>query len=192
METLRADTPYRIEEKAGTITFCIPSQAFYIDRLIQAARSWFRRHCITETARIEVVLRELLTNALRHGNREEARRPVSCQIGMREREAAAPAHPKHPGPECRFIEISVIDTGSGFDHTRIRTRLPENPGHTRQRGYRLITALSSQVEFNGPGNCVTVWLPVEPSRAFSSAAGATVFPPVGHCLPPADSGDIHL
>jgi serine/threonine-protein kinase RsbW len=88
-----------------------------------------------------VVLRELLTNAVVHGNRLIPDRTVFCAV-------------YRLSPES--YEILVRDQGNGFDFLQVNTSLPGNPQHLQKRGYVLINALTELLTFNEKGNEVSV------------------------------------
>ena len=57
-----------------------------------------------------IVLRELLLNALIHGNKNVAERHIKCRIEKLEK-----------------ARLKVEDEGSGFDYQNLDMRLPETP-----------------------------------------------------------------
>jgi len=89
------------------------------------------------------VLRELLVNAITHGNRDIPNGVVICSI-----EEVDP---------FRF-KIAVEDQGEGFDYADLDTALPENPRRLGDRGYKLINALSDTLQFNEKGNRITAYI----------------------------------
>jgi serine/threonine-protein kinase RsbW len=90
-----------------------------------------------------VVLRELLINAMKHGNRYNRSFPVTVKINQLNRK--------------RF-KISVKDLGNGFDYQSLDTDLPDNPRGFQTRGYKLIKAFTDSFEFNQKGNQVTAYI----------------------------------
>ncbi|MBA7522189.1 hypothetical protein ES705_14306 [subsurface metagenome] len=90
-----------------------------------------------------IVLRELLLNALIHGNKSVAERHIKCRIEKLEKAE---------------FRIEVEDEGNGFDYQNLDMRLPKNPHRLKRRGYILINALSDRIEFNSRGNCITAYV----------------------------------
>ena len=90
-----------------------------------------------------VVLRELLINAIVHGNECIVERTVKCSI-------------ERMG-EKRF-KVVVKDQGKGFNYRNINIDLPKNSALIENRGYALINKLSDRIEFNNSGNCVTAYI----------------------------------
>ncbi len=90
-----------------------------------------------------IVLRELLVNAIKHGNRYNKAFPVTICVNQIQ--------------ENRF-KISVTDFGAGFDYKSLDTKLPENPKEIKTRGFKLIKAYTDYFEFNQEGNRVTAYI----------------------------------
>jgi serine/threonine-protein kinase RsbW len=90
-----------------------------------------------------IVLRELLINAIVHGNKERLESIVTCRID---------------GIEGKMFKIEVEDEGSGFDYKSINMDIPEDPRALKRRGYILINALSDQIIFKGKGNQIIVYM----------------------------------
>ncbi len=91
-----------------------------------------------------VVLRELISNAIDHGNRNAAESGVYIRL-----EYLGDSH----------FAVTVQDNGKGFDYQRVaRGRLPEDPRKVRHRGYFLIRSLSDRIEFSEKGNHITVYV----------------------------------
>ncbi len=88
-----------------------------------------------------LVLRELLLNAILHGNKGVSGRMVRTLI--------------EDVGDGRF-RVDVEDEGAGFDFRRLSTKLPDDPKHLSRRGYLLISALSERISFMGKGSCVSV------------------------------------
>lgn len=92
---------------------------------------------------LSLVLRELLINAIQHGNRGEAVRSVECSL---ERVGAD------------GVKIVVEDEGNGFDAGSLDFSVPEDPQHIQKRGLTVVNALADRLEFNTKGNRVTAYL----------------------------------
>lgn len=90
-----------------------------------------------------IVIRELLINAMKHGNKFNERTPVTICIS------------KIKGKQFKIV---VQDFGDGFDYKRLETALPDDPKNLRSRGYRLVKAYSDSFEFNQRGNEVTAYI----------------------------------
>jgi len=108
-----------------------------LKRFEEIAREWG----VDNAGRIVIVLRELLFNAIVHGNRNTQSQVVLCTI---ERAQGGP------------FRITVEDEGEGFDFASLDMSFPDDPRTTRRRGYILIRKICQSIEFNGAGNRVTV------------------------------------
>ena len=89
-----------------------------------------------------MIVRELLNNALRHGNHEIAEKVITLSI-------------EYLG--ARQFKIVVEDQGNGFNYRNITMDLPENTEHVKRKGYVLINAFSKRIEFNEKGNRISVY-----------------------------------
>jgi serine/threonine-protein kinase RsbW len=95
-------------------------------------------HCAAENERdVEIALREALTNAVLHGNKEDVQKKVhiDCQV--------------HPGRE---VSIVIRDEGSGFDPMNVPDPTkPENILSEKGRGIHLMRMLMDRVQFDDGG-----------------------------------------
>jgi anti-sigma regulatory factor (Ser/Thr protein kinase) len=93
------------------------------------------------SARLEIVLREMLSNAIEHGNRNLRSRRVRCEltrIGKSE------------------TSIRVRDEGIGFPHHVLDLSTPHAPGCRLHRGLMLVKAFCDELHFNAAGNEISV------------------------------------
>lgn len=108
--------------------------------VLERARLFFRSFQGYEPHSATVILRELLNNAIHHGNKGNAAKRVHVSI----RQLAQ-----------GFLLI-VEDEGEGFDYSALPLEVPQEPHHLKQRGLVLVRILSKQVEFNRRGSQVVV------------------------------------
>lgn len=88
---------------------------------------------------VELLLREALTNAVRHGGNGGAARRVRCEVRLGARKA----------------RVAVADGGAGFDwRSALAASPPENA--TSGRGLRIDQAYADRVTFNRSGNRVVL------------------------------------
>ena len=133
----------RIDENNYTITFNISSEIQMVDMVIKEVEKFIDRFEFTESINLVLVLRELLINAVKHGNQNISERIVMCRIEKLE--------------ESRF-KIEVEDQGSGFDYEHLEMELPKDPLHIKKRGYALINSLSDQIKFSSKGNRIIIYI----------------------------------
>lgn len=127
------------------ITLTLPSSLAAIQWTMGLAEEYLKDCGSESRARVAVVLRELLANAITHGNRGLRDRHVYCEV-RRE-------------PEDTVVVV-VEDEGEGFDYHGLDTTVPEDARGVLRRGYLLIRSIASTVEFNPRGNRVTVRIAV--------------------------------
>ncbi len=131
----------------NTVLLKTPSSQNGVGSVITAFSDYLKQQGISDHSinRAIIVLRELLVNAIQHGNKHNAAYPVT--IGVRKLEQ-------------NKVKILVKDYGRGFDYRSLDTRLPENPRKIHTRGYRLIKAFCDSFEFNREGNEVTAYVSI--------------------------------
>jgi len=135
-----------LDRGENAITFRIPSEISLIESVLHGAEAFLKESGAQDTGGPDIVLRELLNNAVVHGNGNE---PNSTVVTRIERVGDS---------RCKIV---VEDEGDGFDYHALDMTLPEDPRRIRDRGYTLINAFSDQIEFNDKGNQVTVHLSLE-------------------------------
>jgi anti-anti-sigma factor len=136
---------FNVKEDADTINFTISSEMPQVDRVIEESHIFFHQLNIgaSELSNLNLVLREMLNNAIEHGNHGIPDKEVRCDV-------------QHLGRK-RF-KIQVEDQGEGFDHNSVDWEIPVDPRQTRNRGYALINTFCDQVKFNDKGNLVTAYI----------------------------------
>jgi len=124
-----------------------PSQTEYVESAL--VRASFFLNSLDEPDRDKglLVLRELLLNAVVHGNRNNKDKKVHWSIAFLPQGG---------------LEIAVEDEGRGFNYEKVEKLIPENPRSITKRGYMLIHALSSDVRFNQAGNQIRVFITSPP------------------------------
>jgi anti-sigma regulatory factor (Ser/Thr protein kinase) len=105
-----------------------------LDRVAEFAR---RIDCGNLDALL-LVVRELLMNAIVHGNGEDPDRAVRLRVEAQD----------------GLLEVQVEDEGSGFDHESLQLSLPEDPQHLGRRGLVLVHELCDELEFGRGGSRV--------------------------------------
>ncbi len=142
---------FKMNEDESSISFRFSSEMRLVDRVIQGCDVYLKGLGIPEASEFRLVLRELLINAVEHGNKKAVERVVTCDIAYLD--------------DWQFC-ITVEDEGQGFDHSSLEMRLPEDPQENRRRGYALIHAYTDRLEFNEKGNCVTAYIGIPRQTSF--------------------------
>lgn len=133
---------FNVREAPTAIRIELASEPDHIERVIREAGFFLEKRGCDSCLAFNIVVRELLRNAIEHGNLSIAGRRIFFTLEM----AAASF--------CRF---TVEDEGEGFAHARLGPPA-EDPRRGRRRGLVLIRELVEQLEFNERGNRVSVML----------------------------------
>lgn len=139
-----------IEFGGEQVSFKLPSSVKSIGSAIKELNRFLKGYQVSElsTTQATIVLRELLVNAITHGNKGNDSIPVDILL-------------EHvDGDDFRIV---VEDRGTGFNYRAIDTGIPENPRAIPNRGYALIKAYTDHFEFNDRGNRVAAYFS---ARAF--------------------------
>jgi serine/threonine-protein kinase RsbW len=109
------------------------------DNCRRLRRQMVRLHCPHLTFKVEIILREMLTNAVRHGCRLDTRRKVRFHLTL------CPA----------YLRILVADPGAGFNWQR--QLLKDSSQHASNgRGLKIIQYYCNTLRFNKQGNVLLV------------------------------------
>lgn len=98
-----------------------------------------------EMPKVNLVLRELLGNAIEHGNHNDPRRSVVCRV-------------TRISPQS--VELSVTDEGLGFTADDVDLQFLDSPSDSSRGGLRLVNALSDSLRFELGGRrtvCQVSW-----------------------------------
>lgn len=120
----------------------IPSDRRLVEETVEKCTDFVQNHRTFRPIRFRVVLRELLINAIEHGNASDPKRHVTCSVTIGER------------GDC--VHLCIEDEGEGFSYRDLNMSLSENARTMTNRGYRLIGNLSRRLGFNEKGNRVSV------------------------------------
>ncbi|MGE0086881.1 MAG: ATP-binding protein [Desulfococcaceae bacterium] len=133
------------------IRFKISTDMRHINPLIHEAQKFFARYKLEDDRPLILTLRELITNAIEHGNRNMENLSIAVSL-------------EYIGNLC--FKIIVEDEGKGFDHENFLTNLPDNPEQARKWGLGLVKDFSDRMEFSGKGNSVSVWIRMRTKTEF--------------------------
>jgi serine/threonine-protein kinase RsbW len=132
---------FTVVRESKAVYFTLASNQFFVQPLIRRFDEIAREWGVDNATDVDVVLRELLFNAIIHGNHNQQCLLVYCRI-ERAREGV--------------IRIVVQDEGDGFDLSCLGETFPEASRTSRGRGYLLIRNLCRELKFNASGNRVSV------------------------------------
>ncbi|MDM8515171.1 ABC transporter substrate-binding protein [Desulfobacterales bacterium HSG16] len=133
---------FQVRRGDATIDFRISSDMKLINCIIQETKVFLLKLGFKAFSGINLILRELLINAVEHGNRNNPEKQIVCNILQMQNS---------------LFKIIVEDEGNGFDYEALNMSIPENKYQVRKRGYPFIKAFSEEIEFNAAGNRITVY-----------------------------------
>ncbi|QTA81119.1 Histidine kinase superfamily protein, STAS domain-containing [Desulfonema limicola] len=136
---------FNIFQDQGFIQFKINSDISFVNKIAGHVREFLKQYKVSDDAGIILVLRELLNNAIEHGNKQVNELKVFASI-------------EHLG-DMRF-KIRVEDDGTGFDYKNADLMLPDDTSQIRKRGLSLVNSFSDQLDFNDSGNCITAYVSI--------------------------------
>ena len=134
-------------EHNNSLNIRFASKHCFVTDATLLSKRYLTRFDIPEQELIDIgmVLRELLINALEHGNNRNVEKQILCTIEL--------------SKEFE-LKITVRDEGDGFNYRSLNMILPEVPCKNQRRGFPLINSISDRLEFNNKGNCITAYLAV--------------------------------
>lgn len=136
---------FDVENKHDGLNFVFSSTFQNIDRTWDIVTSFLEsrfRMSASGLFSVNLVLREALTNAVRHGNRSMPEKQVRLSLTL---------------PDPAVLEIAVEDSGDGFDHKEAvmhKIRDTENHG----RGIAIIKKYADDIFFNDKGNIIHIFI----------------------------------
>ncbi len=152
-----ASLPFELASDGQSMAVTMATDSRLIDRAVQAGCVFLAGFAVADPAHFKLVLRELLLNALEHGNRRDPSKTIRCAV-------------TYLGDG--LFRITVQDEGAGFDYRNLNTLMPNDPRQVRRRGYPLIQSHSETMAFEDPGNRVTVQVRMLPVAGLEVAVDA--------------------
>lgn len=107
-----------------------------VNQVVAKVRAYFDRQGVADCSPMILTARELINNAIVHGNKAAAELVVRVQVDR---------------PEGNRFRLTVEDQGDGFDHEACDLVLPENPGRMARRGLALVNAYCDCLDFKRGG-----------------------------------------
>ena len=142
-----------IERSEKTIRLEMPSDIRLVDQVMDEVKEFVRSKGVERAPGLGLILRELVNNAVEHGNGNEQSKLVTVLV-----EELAP---------MRF-KAQVRDQGEGFDHEGLDLRLTEDPNQERSRGLPMVNAYADQLEFADEGREVTAYMTIKKDTGFET------------------------
>lgn len=133
----------KITEKRNALNITISSETSLIRSVTRVARDYMAEDYSSHLADLEIVLRELIINAIDHGNHGVKERRVNISL----KKLCA-----------KGLEISVSDEGNGFNYNAVDLNLPAIINESKGRGLKLVNALAASVSYEKKSNRLTARL----------------------------------
>jgi anti-sigma regulatory factor (Ser/Thr protein kinase) len=122
-------------ESEDSLFLTLSSETERVPLILERVAEFTRRQGIWEADGLLLVVRELLMNAIRHGNESIRSRIVILRIARR----------------GGLFEVQIDDEGEGFDYESLVLGLPEDPHTLAKRGLVLVHELAEDLVFERGG-----------------------------------------
>jgi anti-sigma regulatory factor (Ser/Thr protein kinase) len=125
-------------ESEDSLFLTVSSETERVPSVLERVAEFTRQQGIWASDGLLLVVRELLMNAIRHGNESIRSRIVLIRIARR----------------GGLFEVQIDDEGAGFDYESLVLGLPEDPHSLAKRGLVLVHELSEELVFERGGSRV--------------------------------------
>jgi anti-sigma regulatory factor (Ser/Thr protein kinase) len=132
---------FSVSETTEILDVSFSSLPVHVGRVVNRAEHFLKGAGVTDTSAPSRVLRELVENAIEHGNQHDPGLVVSCHVEI---------------DDESMVRITVTDEGNGFAHKSLGLRLPDDPRMKRGCGLAMVHEMASRMSFNPQGNTVSV------------------------------------
>jgi len=123
-------------ESSESLYLSAVSETARVPVILEHVAQFARRQGIADTDGLVLVVRELLMNAILHGNESNCSRTALLRVVTR----------------GSGFEVQVDDEGGGFDYESLVLGLPEDPQSLTKRGLVLVHELSESLSFEHGGS----------------------------------------
>jgi anti-sigma regulatory factor (Ser/Thr protein kinase) len=135
-------------ESEDSLYLTVVSETERVPLILERVAQFARRLGFGESDGLLLVVRELLMNAIVHGNRAIRSRIALIRIARR----------------GRLFEVQVDDEGEGFDYDSLVLGLPDDPQALAKRGLVLVHELAEELAFERGGSRVRAIVDPEGKR----------------------------
>jgi anti-sigma regulatory factor (Ser/Thr protein kinase) len=125
-------------ESNDSLYLTVVSETAHIPVIMERIARFARRQGVLDSDVLLLVVRELLMNAIVHGNESKSSRMALIRVTRR----------------GSLFEIQVDDEGEGFDYESLVLDLPDDPQTLMKRGLVLVHELSKELSFERGGSRV--------------------------------------
>jgi anti-sigma regulatory factor (Ser/Thr protein kinase) len=135
-------------ESEDSLYLTVVSERERVPLILERVAQFARRQGFWDSDGLLLVVRELLMNAITHGNKSIPSKVALVRIARR----------------YRAFEVQVDDEGEGFDYESLVLGLPEDPQFLAKRGLVLVHELSEELAFERGGSRVRAIVDAEGKR----------------------------
>jgi anti-sigma regulatory factor (Ser/Thr protein kinase) len=135
-------------ESEDSLYLTVVSETERVPLVVERVAQFARRQGFMDSDGLLLVVRELLMNAILHGNVSIGSRVALIRVARR----------------GGLFEVQVDDEGEGFDYDSLVLGLPEDPQNLAKRGLVLVNELSEELAFERGGSRVRAIVDPEGKR----------------------------
>jgi len=155
---MNASIPLAVVKDGRSMSMAIASEMTYVFVAMRLSERFAQECGIVDTAKVALVLRELLSNAVFQGGSGASGRSIQCGIEC---------------SEDGRVRIVAEVQGEGSDYAGLDTFLPEVAQGTANRGHELLGSACAALECDKNGRRVTAHVEVDGKhRQARNAPGA--------------------
>jgi anti-sigma regulatory factor (Ser/Thr protein kinase) len=136
-------------ESEDSLYLTVISETERVPLVMERVAQFMRRQGYGNSDEVLLVVRELIMNAIVHGNHAIRSRIALIRVARR----------------GKFFEVQVEDEGKGFDYDSLVLGLPDDPQSLAKRGLVLVHELSEELAFEHGGSRVRAIVDPEGKRS---------------------------
>lgn len=131
---------FNLEKSSGKIKITMDSRMENIDRAAEITKDFLKLNKLENLCfPTGLVIREALTNAVRHANKYDVEKKIFYNITL----------------QRNSLEIKIEDQGTGFDWKKVMNRKPIDT-NDHGRGFEIMKTYFNEVEFNEKGTIISL------------------------------------
>jgi anti-sigma regulatory factor (Ser/Thr protein kinase) len=142
-------------ESEDSLYLTIVSETEVVPALLERVAGFARRQGLWDSDALLLVVRELVLNAIVHGNGADPQRMVLVRVAR----------------QGGLYEVQVDDEGEGFDYESLALGLPEDPQTLNGRGLVLVHELAEELVFERGGRRARAYVHRDGKRRYPARDG---------------------
>jgi anti-sigma regulatory factor (Ser/Thr protein kinase) len=141
-------------ESEDSLYLTVVSETLRVPIVLERVAQFARRQGLGDSDKLLLVVRELLINAIVHGNGSFPSKLALVRVARR----------------GRYFEVQIDDEGEGFDYESLVLGLPEDPHDLTNRGLLIVHELSEELVFERGGSRIRAIVDPDDQRSDSGRA----------------------